>query len=449
VETSSERVATHAEGSRLRAVIASADDTSAPTAPALDRAAFAALIGGAKSPAAAQGHIDHVYDAALSGAELLTPSADEAWMESGTVMRVVGWALDERRQPLQAVALTLGDALVVCDYGLSRPDLIQAFGSEEVGRCGFSVPLDTADFAPGQYEARAFGIDAGGALVAVPLRLELHFAVLRPAAEFAETPLSPALELALDDPRPGDPGYGVPDRPLHVRGRAFDRAANCPFAEVAALTDAGDLIRGQRRGGPRGERFEIVIPTAGRAPGPLNARIVALGPSGRAELALPPRPIVPAVPGAFLGLRPLRSAAHVRARMRAARGPNGRIDIEGLTVEGHAHDPATGSPLRAIAFRVRRAGGPAYPPGAVVWGTYGFPRADAAGVPEALRDTGFTVTIDKRDLHPGEYTVEALAVPHGLRGYLVPEPVASFAVDDPRPARRLRRARAVRPKPGP
>ncbi|MEA2664910.1 MAG: hypothetical protein QOI11_1854, partial [Candidatus Eremiobacteraeota bacterium] len=105
METSSERVATHAEGSRLRAVIASADGTSAPAAPALDRAAFAALIGGPQRPAAAQGHIDHVYDAALSGAELLTPSADEAWMESGTVMRVVGWALDERRQPLQAVAL--------------------------------------------------------------------------------------------------------------------------------------------------------------------------------------------------------------------------------------------------------------------------------------------------------------------------------------------------------
>lgn len=438
-------VAAHAEGSRLRAVIASAADAAAPRTHAFGRDAFAALIAAAPSPPAALGHIDHVYDGVTDG-ELLTPK-DDAWMESGTVLRVIGWALDERRQPLRATALVLGDRLLVCDYGLSRPDLIQAFGSEEVGRCGFGVRIDTADFPPGQYAARVYGVDAAGALVAVPLKLELHFAVLRPAAEFVQAALAPAFELELED-GPGQPGY-LPGTPVRVRGRAFDRAAGCPFGEVAALLDTGDLIRGQRRGGPDEARFEIAIPTAGRAPGPLRARIVALGPSGRAELALPPYAVVPAVPGAFLGLRPLRSAAHVRARARAARGENGRIDIGGLTVEGHAHDPATGAPLRALAFRVRRASGPALPPGAILWGTYGFPRTDADDVPAALRDTGFTITIDKRAFHPGEYVVEALAVPVGLRGYLRPEPVAWFAVDEAHPARRLRRVvRAVRPKPG-
>ena len=91
-----------------------------------------------------------------------------------------------------------------------------------------------------------------------------------------------------------------------------------------------------------------------------------------------------------------------------------------------------------------------YPSGVILWATYGLPRTDdaASGAPPALRNTGFTITVDRREFGPGEYTVEALAPSRDLRGYLAPQLVTSFDVAGP-PAQRAARTlvRVVRASP--
>ena len=163
----------------------SGDQVEAPAYPA---AAFAARLRGNAGPAAGLGNIDGLCDAVVPGLVLLPPGAPDAWMEAGSTVRASGWALAQNYAPLRGVALALGEAVVVCRYGLARPDVAQYFGRHEAGRSGFSVELDTADFAPGRYRARLLGIDAGGALVAAPASLELHIAALRPAGDFLAVP---------------------------------------------------------------------------------------------------------------------------------------------------------------------------------------------------------------------------------------------------------------------
>jgi hypothetical protein len=87
-------------------------------------------------------------------------------VRAGTMLRVSGWAVDDRARTVAAgvVVFVDGGAETAALYGLERPDVAQVLGNPGYRDCGFTADAPTLSLAPGRHSLglRIFNADGTG-----------------------------------------------------------------------------------------------------------------------------------------------------------------------------------------------------------------------------------------------------------------------------------------------
>lgn len=206
-----------------------------------------------KRPERAPGSIDEVQT--LDGAAEICELRD-AKLARGCGLIVRGWTFDPvTMEPAAHVILTAGDQVSAePTYGLSRPDIAQAFEKSALEATGFKGIVSTGSLALGPHEIRLYAVTADSKYSECPSTYS--FELMPSAWQVPDLPKlsSSSFAAAVDELSPvelrGDDSPVVPQRSiLVVRGYALDmnRAAPCKALYVRIGVECRRAVYGVPR----------------------------------------------------------------------------------------------------------------------------------------------------------------------------------------------------------